>query len=401
MAAVEWPAVISSLLGRRSTDVWTPRTLPGCALDLIDAIVVAPTASFVALSKPKALVRFRPPDTSGLDPTTTASSTTAIGSGWKGSGSMSRSSRQNQRLHFYDLGNDRCPICLIAFERRAVVAGKEVTLEHVPPKGLSTSSIGMCLTCATCNNTAGQGMDQAAVSLARQTSGSIKVRVDMAGTPPMTGYWTRGGNGGLLVRGRLGVEPKITSDTKFQISFKLPEPRVATMSYLRAAYLAVFSLLGPHGYRYAQGKALLRVREQIVCPDEQIIDHFACKVGGFNLPGEAIIMSREKQHWAVKIGNCVVLLPRRDDEGFYEEAEVICNGGHGTINGPVWRPVKFGVNHRGSMMFKDGVDIRAHFGVKNLFGQDGKMIDNNGVEWPFVIADHQRSHATIIAMPAV
>ena len=51
------------------------------------------------------------------------------------------------------------------------------------------------------------------------------------------------------------------------------------------------------------------------------------------------------------------------------------------------------------MTFKKNVDIRAQFGVDNLFGKDGKTVDGNGIERPFVIADHQGLNATIIATP--
>ena len=54
---------------------------------------------------------------------------------------MSRSSRRDQRLHLYDLGNDRCPICRTAFERTGVEAGLEVTLEHVPPTSFQAGGI--------------------------------------------------------------------------------------------------------------------------------------------------------------------------------------------------------------------------------------------------------------------
>ena len=313
---------------------------------------------------------------------------------------MSRSSRRDQRLHLYALGNDRCPICLTAFERSAVEAGTEVTLEHVPPQGLGTGSIAMCLTCAACNNTAGEGIDHAATSLARWTTRSRKVRVDFPGAEPLTGYWTPGGNGGLLVHGRPGVEPKITADTKFRISFTVPKPRFAAVSHLKSAYLSVFSLLGHHGYRYADSKALLPVRQQIMNPGDEVIrQHFACKAGDCTAAGNAIIMNREQQHWAVRVGDCIVLLPRGGDESFFEEAEVLRGDGHGTINGPLWYPLKFGQGYRGSMTFKEDVDIRAEFGVDNLFGKDGKTVDKNGTEYPFVIADHQGLHASFVATP--
>ena len=202
------------------------------------------------------------------------------------------------------------------------------------------------------------------------------------------------------MHGRPGVEPQITADTKFQISCNLPKPRFAVVSHLKSAYLAVFSLLGQYGYRYAESRALLPVRQQIMNPREEVIrEHFACKAGDCTVEGNAVIMNREQQHWAVKVEDCIVLLPRGGDELFFKVAEVILGDGHGTIDGPLWRPIKFGQDYRGSMTFKEDFDIRARFGVDNLFGKDGKTVDSNGIERPFVIADHQGLNASFVAMP--
>ncbi len=172
------------------------------------------------------------------------------------------------------------------------------------------------------------------------------------------------------------------------------------MSHLKSAYLSVFSLLGQHGYRYGESKALLPVRQQIMNPGDEVIrQHFACKAGDCTVGGNAIIMNREQHHWAVKVGDCIVLLPRGGDESFFEEAEVLRGNGHGTINGPLWYPLKFGQDYRESMTFKEDVDIRAEFGVDNLFGKDGKTVGRNGIEYPFVIADHQGLHASFVATP--
>ena len=67
---------------------------------------------------------------------------------------MSRTSRGDQRLRFFNLGNDRCPICLTAFSEREAEQGEVVTLEHVPPRSFKVGGFAMCLTCADCNNSA-------------------------------------------------------------------------------------------------------------------------------------------------------------------------------------------------------------------------------------------------------
>ena len=75
---------------------------------------------------------------------------------------MSRTSLREQRLHLFERGNDRCPICLAPFTERDVEQGEAVTLEHVPPRSFKAGGIAMCLTCADCNNSASR-VEQAAV----------------------------------------------------------------------------------------------------------------------------------------------------------------------------------------------------------------------------------------------
>ena len=310
---------------------------------------------------------------------------------------MSRKSQRDQRLHLYELGNDRCPICLTSFDKTAVEYGKEVTLEHVPPKGLSNNSIAMCLTCAKCNNTAGKGADFAAISLARVKNRSIDVRVDFPDCKPLTGKWTPGG--GLLILGRPGVEPGITANTNFQISFSLPTSRFASVSHLKSAYLSVFSLLGTHGYRYAESKALRQVCEQIMNPHDEIKKHYALKIGDLDLDGIAVLMNRDHQYWAVKIEDCIIILPKGGNDSFYEEAEVFKNNGRGTISGPIWYPVKFDRAPNAELTREKVRQLKESMEVDNLFGQEGKIFLNNGNEWPVVVAFHHESVASILKLP--
>ena len=89
---------------------------------------------------------------------------------------MSPTTFKQQRLRLFDRGNNRCPICLMPFTRQDVERGK-ATLEHVPPRAFDTNSIGMCLTCAACNNDAGR-VEQAAAEALRDGE---KVQIHMPG----------------------------------------------------------------------------------------------------------------------------------------------------------------------------------------------------------------------------
>ena len=53
---------------------------------------------------------------------------------------------------------------------------------------------------------------------------------------------------------------------QFTMSVKIANAEVVAASVLRAAYFAVFSLLGPAGYHYVCGSALAPVRRLIAGP---------------------------------------------------------------------------------------------------------------------------------------
>ena len=312
---------------------------------------------------------------------------------------MSRSTTSNRRLHLYRIGNDRCPICLAPFSKNAVESGQEVTLEHVPPKGLCANSIAMCLTCAKCNSAAGKGVDPAAITLERQKSEGIKVVVDFPLRPLVTGKIMLDSRQ-ILVIGRSGDNPpQLKAGETIKFSVKLPEPRLAAVSHLKSAYLSVFSLLGPCGYRYAKSKALLQVREQIMSPADEIIKYFAYKVADPSRYSDGIIMDRERKHWAVKIGDCFVFLPKGGDESFYEKGKVTLNGDHGTIDGHFWQPVKFDPRNKFQVILKEDSAAKAWFGVDNLFGKDGQVAVD-GVEIECVVADHQGLEVTLVPKPS-
>ena len=310
---------------------------------------------------------------------------------------MSRTALRDQRLRLYRLGNTKCPICLKPFTEQDAEDGS-FTLEHVPPQRLCGGSVGMCLTCEECNSKAGKGVDQAAIDLARQVpTKSIKVRVDVPGTPPLTGQWSPGS---ILVRGRRGVEPKLGPNLKFQARFTLPQPGFASVSYLKSAYLSVFSLLGPRGYMYAEDEALVRVRQQIMNPTEEVIEKFACKPGAdINIDGSAIIMDQQRQCWAVKICDCIVLLPSAGDEYFYHNSALVRSAGYGTCQGPLWWLAKFGQVGRRGATFKRGFDVRAYFGIDNLFGKEAKVVSKNGRERHYLVANQRGLEVAFVQMP--
>ena len=250
---------------------------------------------------------------------------------------MGKNKGRRARLKFFDRGNTRCPICLIPFTKKAVVAGLDVTLEHVPPKTLDGTV--RCLTCSDCNRSAGQSLDQA-VGLSdrttrdREAGRGVRVELDVFGTKHTTFFSPDG-------IAKIGLDSKLASSTNMKnflgkmsghrfhlltemkrgpiwdvskgitLTIKRPRPNHTAVSWLRSAYLLVFSLLGRSGYRYAESEAIRPIREQIMNPDDELLPWLLCDVSRLRLPNELIIMNNWKQLfcWIVKVGSMGVFLP--------------------------------------------------------------------------------------------
>ena len=275
---------------------------------------------------------------------------------------MSRTGRDRRlRLRLFELGNDKCPICLTGFTEVGVREGKTVTLEDVPPKSFNADGFAMCLTCADCNNNASRVEKLAAeMDRAPEQGWKAQLTMDKGGIPPQTVYVTGdgpienirkyldvGGTGPIKVRSKgLRVSEEefsralLRPDQTLRLQYSFDE-RYASVAWLKAAYLSVFSLLGKYGYRYAQGEAIEQVRGQIMEPSKEIVRqfHFAAPPEWQHEDGAAISL-RQRPCWVVKMGNCLVLLPRGWDTSFYEWMESTASGeGKLTLGGgPLWYP---------------------------------------------------------------
>ena len=191
------------------------------------------------------------------------------------------------RKRLFDAGNNRCPICLSAFDRLDAEAGKEVTLEHAPPKSLGGSPI--CLTCSSCNNKASI-IDQHAFLSAKARNEwaegqGAPIEVDLFGhkrsyrfipSEPNAPYPARKH---LFRNGTIQLDPlppKERLDPKKGISFRIRQrDDFEIVSMIKTAYLMVFSLMGENGYRFAENIGLEPVREQIRNPEKKVLQ------GGF------------------------------------------------------------------------------------------------------------------------
>ncbi len=220
------------------------------------------------------------------------------------------------------------------------------------PKSFNAGGFQMCLTCKSCNNEASKAEQVTADYMRRETKMAITTPALLGedGKPRVhTGYAEVAGNGMVLRMSRLrkGILERdfanaIKATGRLDLSFKMPTARRASVPWLKAAYLTVFSLLGPFcGYRYAKSEALEGVRRQIRSPGEEIIDGFSLQLdeSGGSQPQFVVVACPDPPCWAVLMGDCIVRLPMAWDPSFYDRVggAMKCD-----FNGVPHRPVKFG-----------------------------------------------------------
>lgn len=227
-------------------------------------------------------------------------------------------------------GYDRlyfCPICANGYNASAVDAG-DLTLEHVPPA--SIGGRGIALTCKVCNNTAGHTVD-AELHRRDQQESFARMILQGQGVGKHPGILSVGGdalnalialeedgrpvievrpennNPASLNRldqhmkelGTIGGEIKVTARARYH-------RRRAQVGELRSAFLAAFAMLG---YKYAFHPRLVHVRQQIMKPDEKIIEGWNMDVTTPGQPRRMIALLNDPRAFVVQIGMRAVLLP--------------------------------------------------------------------------------------------
>ena len=80
---------------------------------------------------------------------------------------------------------------------------------------------------------------------------------------------------------------------RFEMSFSRPQSRYTNVSWLKSAYLSVFSLLGTCGYIFAESSAIRRVREQILKPESDVICDYAFTIDSQN-PEYGVLMNKKE-----------------------------------------------------------------------------------------------------------
>ena len=231
---------------------------------------------------------------------------------------MRRKGRE-RRLRFFDRGNTRCPICLEPFSREGVKKGREVTLEHAPPKTLG--GVEMCLTCTSCNRSAGSSLDQAAALAHRigeeQSAGhGVRVLLEVCGIKRTTYFRPEGFRGAGSSLARNPAAKQLLSELPGQdvvvaaefrkgpgwdlskgIAIRKIEPdwNQVHASWVRSAYLMVFSLLGVSGNRYAMSGSVAPIRDQIVNGVLHASPRILGEFPRMGLAGNLILMNIDEQ----------------------------------------------------------------------------------------------------------
>ena len=238
-----------------------------------------------------------------------------------------------------------CPLCIkeaadgrltMTMFRRVAVEVKALTAEHVPPEGFAGREL--VLTCGPCNHTAGARLD--AEARKREMPGEVltgrahrpaAVRLT-AGGHTIPALMSSEGRTFTLKMPKHFKRPLVTDgflaaihhdnegnrDIHVNFSGDAFRERHANLSFLRAAYLALFAVAG---YRYIFRPELAIVRRQIAEPDIEHIPTFM-----ITLPHDPPWTERrlvrvkapeDLQCWAVMIGRYAVFLPLPGDPGFY------------------------------------------------------------------------------------
>lgn len=250
-----------------------------------------------------------------------------------------------------NLGTNRpllyvCPLCIEPAEAaqrvkfrlftKGAVASGLLTAEHVPP--LSFRGRELLLTCATCNHTAGAGVDAEARkrensldALTGRATKPVAVRLTAGGHRLPARLWTEGETHEFKVAGgfkpgsddafRDVISGASGGDREIHVEFYADRysERRARISWLRSSYLVLFAVLG---YRYVFHPGIALVRRQIRDPDVEHIPTFLCTLPGDHPWTERRIIKvlepEWQQCWAVQVGRYVAFLPKFGDTELYD-----------------------------------------------------------------------------------
>ena len=314
---------------------------------------------------------------------------------------MPRKRPRDKRLEYFGLGNTRCPICLEMFTEEEVRTGKGVTLEHAPPKTLGGREV--CLTCERCNSQASATSDQAV----KRSKSPQQLRFDVNGTIRSARFWPDGIPPSRMPYG-FGTSPaakaakrelskqtivaatgpiqfdRPTTIKEISVSQNKATPRYVELSYLRSAYLLVFSLLGKSGYVYTESEAVRPIRKQIMSPDAEAGPSLVRSYASKRSPRNLITLRNNERpfFWSVRFDDGVcVLLPHGGTE--YHYRQIVELPEERKIQGWEWEWRRFGAVHvdRWSPIRQSRV------GADGLFGREYVTVSDDGWEQRWIVVN--------------
>ena len=301
--------------------------------------------------------------------------------------------------------------------------GEKVTLEHAPPETLGGKVV--CLTCKDCNHGASR-LDHAAKMAQKARDNHIsgrgtQIEIDLFGARTTSGY-VRPKNDEMAARtakqpvprsiGQLrgvmkipGLPPGAELDANKGIRLKIKQPKShhVAVSWLRSAYLLVFSLLGRQGYRYAQSPALQPIREQIMNPDkERIKGALGGVVPGVDFPGDPVILlsAANPPFWVVQMGDKSVLLPCGGSiERFRQLPRPPIDVSVTNDRGGIWASGQFrnGVINFNDSVLKSAINREADGADIDFMGGLLSIEMESGDVWEWIIVDYQADE--VVALP--
>ena len=219
-----------------------------------------------------------------------------------------------------------CPLCVRLFRKSEIDL---LSIDHVPPKSVGGKKL--MLTCRDCNSHAGHSIENHLANLQKIqdfNSGkcflpqklttdkvkdlNVEVRMSRDGVrvaalpqnnpPGKTKLW------GQELEHRYQTGQGIP-DLQLAISLPRADPQKVAIAWLKAGFLAAFSVFG---YRYALSRELKLVRDQIRHPEKKLITAFGQPFDNADISAREIVVVTEPD-WlkgiAVQIGSCLVFLP--------------------------------------------------------------------------------------------
>jgi len=223
-----------------------------------------------------------------------------------------------------------CPLCLAIFETFSLQDQNGLSREDVPPKHFGGKKI--VLTCRRCNSTAGATVDaQLALNEKFRKIGGTDglpaklsvgdtdgwVWADFEFQPEENTIVVLPRNNPAATRRSYEQMKKAGEGSTIQLSFQGGVPRHASISLLRAAYLAAFAKFG---YRFVARDVFDPIRQVISNPTSASHDDFHLhiqtsvadrRIGFVTTPAWAVAL-------ACQFDSHLILLPIFDDDNLYD-----------------------------------------------------------------------------------